>query len=508
VTVAVRGTDLHVLDMRARMPFRYGTACLTALPHLFVSVALEVGGRAATGVAADGLPPKWFTKEPDASFDEEVRAQLEVIAQACTLARGIPAAPTVFDLWHDLYVRQARWAASGPHPPLLWNFGVSLVERAVLDAFCRLTGTTFADAVRRNTLGIRLGDLYDELADLSPADLLPRAPLRSIRVRHTVGLADPLTEDEIAAEERLDDGLPQALEACIRAYDLTHFKIKVSGDVDASLARLRRVAAVVEATAGRSFAFTLDGNEQYRDLDSFRGFWRALSGDAALAGFMQHLLFVEQPFHRDVALSADVRRGLGDWPSRPPLVIDESGSTLESVVDAVEGGYAGASHKSCKGVLKGLASACLLELRRRRRREPHVLSGEDLAIVGPVALLEDLAVMATLGIEHVERNGHHYFAGLSMFPDRVQAQVLAAHGDLYRRHERGFPTLAIRDGRIAIGSVVDAPFGVGFPFDPAQFTPLEAWKPDWIARSEAFLEQRMRYHAPEPALPAVRRNVR
>jgi hypothetical protein len=40
--------------------------------------------------------------------------------------------------------------------------------------------------------------------------------------------------------------------------------------------------------------------------------------------------------------------------------------------------------------------------------------------------------------------------------------MLAAHSDLYRWHERGFATLAIRRGMLQVGSVVDAPFGVGF----------------------------------------------
>ena len=37
----------------------------------------------------------------------------------------------------------------------------------------------------------------------------------------------------------MDDGLPQSLEASIRAYGLTHFKIKLAGDVRKDLDRLR-----------------------------------------------------------------------------------------------------------------------------------------------------------------------------------------------------------------------------------------------------------------------------
>jgi len=97
---------------------------------------------------------------------------------------------------------------------------------------------------------------------------------------------------------------------------------------------------------------------------------------------------------------------------------------------------------------------------QRQREDPrgrYAFSGEDLSNVGPVALLQDLAVAATLGLTHVERNGHHYFADLGALPAEVQQQVLARHGDLYHRHEtpRGaFPSLTIRGGEIALDSVV------------------------------------------------------
>ena len=75
---------------------------------------------------------------------------------------------------------------------------------------------------------------------------------------------------------------------------------------------------------------------------------------------------------------------------------------------------------------------------RRRHGQRVVLTGEDLCNLGPVALLQDLAMMALLGIEHVERNGHHYYRGLSMWPADWQDAVLAAHADIYTRHANGF----------------------------------------------------------------------
>jgi hypothetical protein len=68
------------------------------------------------------------------------------------------------------------------------------------------------------------------------------ASVSTIAARHTIGLLDPLTEDEIA--EPLDDGLPQSLEAVITRYGHRWFKIKLSGDVAADLDRLGRIASV------------------------------------------------------------------------------------------------------------------------------------------------------------------------------------------------------------------------------------------------------------------------
>jgi hypothetical protein len=78
--------------------------------------------------------------------------------------------------------------------------------------------------------------------------------------------------------------------------------------------------------------------------------------------------------------------------------------------------------------------------------------------------MQDLAVVASLGIPHVERNGHHYFRGLSAFARSIQEQVLRAHRDLY--HDAGFATLRVERGSIEVGSVAAAPFGCGFDFDP------------------------------------------
>ena len=69
--------------------------------------------------------------------------------------------------------------------------------------------------------------------------------------------------------------------------------------------------------------------------------------------------------------------------------------------------------------------------------------------------------MAALGVVHVERNSHQYFAGLLMYPEALQEAVVAAHPDLYGAGERGFACLRISDGGVSTTSLSAAPFGCG-----------------------------------------------
>jgi L-alanine-DL-glutamate epimerase-like enolase superfamily enzyme len=464
-SMRILGGSLHRLDVRLRMPFRYGIATMTDGPVLFVRLEVEMDdGVVAAGVASDLLPPKWFTKIPAKSIGEEIQEMLRVIEHARDRSVGLRG-PTAFVIWEQLYSAQTIWAAQQGIPPLLANFGVSLVERALLDATARASRASFAQLVQSNALGIDLGRIHPELKGTEPRKWLPARPLSSIILRHTVGLLDPLTEDGIPEGERLEDGLPQSLEAGIQAYGLRHFKIKVNGVPDVDLQRVREVAQVITRLAPRDYGFSLDGNEQFKSVDAFRAFWEMLERDHGLRDFLGHLLFVEQPLPRDVALASAVGTALGHWPGHPPMIIDESDGALGDFRLALELGYAGTSHKNCKGVFKGLAHGCLIAARRERTDARLLMSGEDLCNTGPVALLQDLAVMATLGIHSVERNGHHYHAGLSQFPAGIQQTVLAAHPDLYRRMAAGWPTLRVEGGEIKLDTINRAPFGVGFEFD-------------------------------------------
>ena len=92
-----------------------------------------------------------------------------------------------------------------------------------------------------------------------------------------------------------------------------------------------------------------------------------------------------------------------------------------------------------------------------------------------VALQADLAVVAALGITHVERNGQHYFRGLGHLGAAEKADALARHSDLYeRRGDEVF--LKISDGTLACASLQVPGMGFAAPPDMARLTPADQWE--------------------------------
>lgn len=136
--IKIREARACIQPVETRMPFRFGIAEMRRMPHLFLRVTLEQGGARATGLAADHLVPKWFTKNPRTTCDEDIREMREVVLEACRVAEDAAGESTPFALWWEIYHEQQRRAKVRGWPPLLASFGASLIERALLDAFCRL----------------------------------------------------------------------------------------------------------------------------------------------------------------------------------------------------------------------------------------------------------------------------------------------------------------------------------------------------------------------------------
>lgn len=93
------------------------------------------------------------------------------------------------------------------------------------------------------------------------------------------------------------------------------------------------------------------------------------------------------------------------------------------------------------------------------------LSAEDLITLSGISTQQDLALVAALGLTHVERNGHHYVDGMSFAPETEQIALLQAHPDLYARGPAGPARLRIAQGRIHLGSLDCPGFALGVSRD-------------------------------------------
>lgn len=453
-------SQLTLRESRTRLPFRYGNTCLTTCPQAVLKVTIEVAGVVATGYSGDCLPPGWFDKRPDRDYPQQIadmRRSIEIARSA--YQEAFRDATPFFPTWLEIQPQIHDSGNELAFPPLLSSFGNSLLERAMIDAACRAEGLSFAAAVRKNRLGIEAGAIHPELAGCSPSDWLPSEPRQSIYVRHTVGLADPLTSADVGPDERLEDGLPQTLEEYVQRSGLKYLKVKVCNQLEADLARLREIAGVVESVRGSDYRLTLDGNEQYRDAGAFEALVEGIRREPALAQLWENVIAIEQPFERSIALAEEHTAGVRQLAATKPVIIDESDGDLEAYRRAIGLGYRGVSSKSCKGALKSILNAGLTWFKNDRGREQtYLMTGEDLCTVGIVAVQSDLCLVATLGLSHIERNGHHYHRGLSYLDRSLQDAALAAHPDFYHR-VADCVAPRIEDGQFQIGSLHCPGFG-------------------------------------------------
>ncbi|MCR8723177.1 enolase C-terminal domain-like protein [Frigidibacter sp. ROC022] len=452
--LVVEDIGFHERNLRLRTPFRFGIVTLTEATQVFVRVRVRLSdGSTVEGQSAELLAAKWFDKNPDLSNEDnydQLRAALS-IARTAAVDAGEPL--SAFGL-HAAIAEAAypECAARGLNG-LIAGFGVALVDRAVLDALCRAQGLSVFAAVQRNLPGIDARTTPD-LAGFDMSGFLQTlAPAQSIAVRHTVGLVDPITEAEIAPADRLNDGLPESLEAAVATYGLRHFKLKVGGDMAADIDRLTRIAAVLDR-AEAPYLVSLDGNEQYEDAEAVLELLHRLGQEPALARLMRSTAYLEQPISRAHALERPVTA----LAAHLPVIIDESDSGIGVFPEARALGYAGISSKSCKGVYRALLNRARVAKWTAEDGAKMFMTAEDLTTQPGVALAQDLALATLIGCTHVERNGHHYVDGMAGAPEAEQQRFLAAHPDLYRQ-DGGRVRVAISDGRMAIGSLAAPALG-------------------------------------------------
>lgn len=474
----IRRIELYVRETPpGRMAFSLGKkgsvdvrkGRISPLGHVRMIVA-DSKGNETFGCAADRLSVRWLDKRPGRSLDLKRRELVSLIEQAreLYLAEGMEF-ETPFELWQRCHSKIMRMGAKARQESLSSSFASALFERAVVDACCRLQDLPVFIAAKLGRLGFKPAAIHPEVKGFSWEDALPRYPRAEFSIRHTVGGLDPISRDDLPEDKRVNDGLPETLEEYIKEDGIRYFKVKVSGNVDADLKRMAIVWDVVSQSLEP--VITLDANEAYQNLDDFAKFVARF--EAEQVGCFQHVEYIEQPLPRRLTLDPKTTKQIRAIAEAKPLLIDEADGELDSYRRALGIGYLGTSHKNCKGFFKSLANHALMT-HRALDGQATFLSGEDLQNLPIVPLQQDFATLGILGLEHCERNGHHYNFGLQLLSEKDKARAVKRHPDLYaKRGDEWF--LNITNGTVECFTIHGPGFAVQDEPDWASMTPMKKW---------------------------------
>jgi len=433
--VSVREVSLFERHVNLRLPFRFGAATVTQCPQAFVRVRVDVAGKSFEGASAELMVPKWFDKSPaltHAQNFEQLREALRC-ARESYLNADAPLSPYALSLAQGESAISTSVARGLPR--LAAQFGSALLDKAVADAALRATSQNWVDGAS----GGVLGDPWSGKITWHKAS--------TVWVRHTVGLADRIVTSDPGTDPA--DGLPATLEEAIAHYGLRYFKIKLSGQANADRDRLTRIAGVL-ANSASDYRATLDGNETFSSAQSLGEFWQQLKAQAPLKDLLARTLLLEQPLPRAIALNESIAK-LG---IDVPVILDESDDHADVFERGLALGYRGISSKACKGIYRSLRSAWLVAQDPQNR----LLSGEDLTCQAGLAVQQDSLLASSLGVKHIERNGHHYVDGFGAAPDSESLGFAQAHPGLYAVSQ-GRARLDVRGGQLNLASLHGPGFG-------------------------------------------------
>jgi hypothetical protein len=448
--LTVRDISFFERPVTFARPFRFGAVVVNATPQMFVRVEIEVEGKGnATGASAEFLVAKWFDKRPHLSPQETI----EELRRSLLIARELYLAHAGFETAFGLHAAcigpQVEACAKEDIPPLAAAYGPAEIDKAILDALLLATGANFFDGMAANIGGVdaRLSrDLgNDDIAQF----LAGRTRLERVAIRHTVGM-----DDKVEGEGGVADVSENA--------GARYFKLKLNGDPEHDAGRLIHIGREL-ATLPHDYQVTLDANEQYADLVALGALVDRLDRDAALRPIAAKLLYIEQPMPRDITRQSP----LGAL-ARRDFIVDEADDSYDAFPVARALGYRGISSKSCKGIYKSVINATRAA-KWSAAGTKCFIAGEDLTCQAGLAVQQDLALGALIGVTHAERNGHHYVDGFGDTPAAEAEAFLAAHQDLYAK-DGDKVRLAIHDGDLLTGSLTTPGFA-------------SSVHPDWFAMS-------------------------
>jgi L-alanine-DL-glutamate epimerase-like enolase superfamily enzyme len=403
-------------DFHYRAPYKFGGREVDRVTMLNVHCRLTLKtGRSAQGYGAMPLGNVWSFPAPGVPYETTLGAMKALAGRIARITPGFTEFAHPLDMNTVLepeYLRAAgemsrTLALSQPIPKLCTLVTASPFDAAIHDAFGKLHGRgSFSvcgrEFVKQDLAHYLNGDFRGEYLDR----YIEHTPAKKIRMYHSVGASDPLAAGDVANPIR--DGLPETLEDWIPYSGVTAIKIKLDGndlawDVD-RVARIDRVTTAAQAKRGfRDWIYSLDFNERCPNAAYLLEFERRLNEKAATA--FTRVQYIEQPTARDLA--ADRANTMFEAAKRKPVVIDESLTGLDSLLQARRMGYTGVALKACKGISQSLLMAAAAQKYRMFR------CVQDLTCPG-AALVESVGIAAHVpGVSALEANAREYVPSAS-----------------------------------------------------------------------------------------------
>jgi L-alanine-DL-glutamate epimerase-like enolase superfamily enzyme len=286
-----------------------------------------------------------------------------------------------------------------PIPDLAIALAMSSTDIALHDAFGRLHNTNSFNLLTPEALGSDLSPwLGEEFVGKHFSDSVLAKPTPTLCMYHLVGALDPLSNDDL--NRKIGDGLPETLEEWINKQQLSHLKVKITGqDLDADVGRMFEIDRIAMRVAPtRDWSYSIDFNEACENEDYVIDFLERmdrLSKDSTLK-----LHYIEQPMQRDLKARKEVT--MHRVSRLKPVVIDESLTDLDSLRYAHQQGYSGIAIKACKGISDSLLFAAAA---KHLNMKVYV---QDLTCVGASFLASAAMASRIAGVTAVEGNGRQY----------------------------------------------------------------------------------------------------
>lgn len=442
--IRIKQASYRIEQIAYRTPMKFGGRVVNDVSLLHVTVDVEtVDGRRGQGFGSMPMGNVWAWPSSELSNDQTLEALIR-FGQGCVeQAGGYSDAGHPLDITLDLAENHASLRAEVESalglgeamPRLAQLVAASPLEAAIHDGYGKALEQNSYDVLGEEFVSHDLAHyLNDDFAGEYLDQYTLRSPQPSMPLYHLVGALDPLSDADVATP--VGDGLPETLGEWILADELTHMKIKLSGDdLDWDVDRVEaveRVAVEAQQKRGcRDWCYSLDFNEKCQDVDYVLEFLSKLEARASLS--LGRVQYIEQPTHRDLKSHPENRMHAA--AKVKPVVIDESLVDFESLLLSRELGYSGVALKACKGQTEALLMGAAAQ------KYGLFLCVQDLTCPGASFLHSASLSCRIPTVQAIEGNGRQYCPdGNRGWSDRYPGMFQVAGGRL-STHELDGPGL-------------------------------------------------------------------